>query len=56
MRSPLQSIDIQEAKRNLAHILLKENDLTDNELTILSLLMKDKDIQEILNKKTRGVK
>ncbi|KKL58452.1 hypothetical protein LCGC14_2225200 [marine sediment metagenome] len=43
---------IKEAKKNLYHLLLKKNvdDLTENEVDIMWLLTKDREIWEILEK------
>lgn len=41
---------LKEAKRELYYQLLKKKDLTDNEIELMYLLSKDKQIQEILNK------
>lgn len=44
-----------EAKRELYHLLLKKgDDVTDNEIEIMFYLSKDKQIQELLNKKING--
>jgi hypothetical protein len=46
------STEIKQAKRNLYLTLILANveDLTDNEVDIMSLLAKDKDIQSALEK------
>lgn len=41
---------LKESKRELYYQLLKKKDLTDNEIELMYLLSKDKQIQEILNK------
>lgn len=47
--------EILEAKKKLYLLLLKkENNVTDNELDIMSLLSKDKQVQEFLQTKVNS--
>lgn len=55
---PKRKEELKEAKRILYHLLVKTNhqDLTDNEIGIAFLLVKDVQVQEILEKKFKEVK
>ncbi len=48
----VQTIECMETKRRLYHLLLQypRDNLTDNEVEIMFLLSKDRDIQDILEK------
>ena len=56
----MNAVDVKmvDAKRNLLHLIIskKSEDLTDNEVELGWLLTKDKDIQELLERRMKDDK